>query len=123
MPRIEPTIGSDSTQHNALPRTILSSNKPPLTKVAVRRSNQRKIAITSSLLFAIVAGLVAILLSSRSSINSTAVSYKLGKELSFFLIATVIALGFTFFGKKQWTWGFSVFLLVILLVPISVLGT
>jgi membrane-associated HD superfamily phosphohydrolase len=123
MPRIEPTIASDSIEHNALPRTIPSSTKLPLTIAAIRRSNQRKIAITSSVLFAIMAGLVAILLSSKPSISLTAVSYRLGQSLSFFLIAAVVALGFTFFGKKQWTWGFAVFLLVILLVPIFVLGT
>jgi hypothetical protein len=120
--RIEPTIGPNLTS-DKLPENSLHAPKLPPSKVAIRRSNQRKVAISSAILFVIVVGTVGVLLSGQPTINAAAVSYRLGEAISFALITTTLALGLTFFGRKPWTWGFTVFLLIALLVPIFKLAS
>jgi hypothetical protein len=122
VPRIEPTIGPNLTPKEPPPNSP-SAPKSTAPKAAIRQSNQRKAAISAAVLFVIAIGIAGILLSRQPTINAAAVSFRLGEAISFFLIATSLALGFTFFGKKSWTWGFAVFLLIVPLVLIFKLGS
>jgi len=123
MPRIEPRVGSDFNPSNGLPPNLSSDTKCSFTKSKIRRSNQRKVLIASSSLFAIMVALAEIILLPRQSVNLNSVSYRLGSSIALFLMATVLALGFTLLSKKLWTWGFAVFLLLIFLIPIFLIGS
>lgn len=121
MPRIEPTIGSTQTP-NDLPPELPPVKQQAVPKVAFRRSNQRKVVISTAALYAIMVSVVAFLLRPKPTINASAFSYRLGETASYFLIAMIIALGFTFLSRKAWSWGFSVFLVLLFLVPIFLAG-
>ena len=122
MPRIEPTIGSTQSP-NDLPPELPSSKQQVAPTATFRRSNQRKIALSTAAIYAIMVGVVVFLSRSNPSANASAVSYRLGETASYFLIAMIVALGFTLLSKKAWSWGFSVFLLLLFLVPLFLVGT
>ena len=116
MPRIEPTIGpnpakeSDPSFDRGPPRTP--------SRVNVRRANQGKVAISSFSLFALVAGVIAFLFARQQGVDRMAVAYHFGQTVPVFIVSTVVVLGFTFFSRKLWSWGFTVLLFLVVL-PIT----
>ncbi|WP_143526023.1 hypothetical protein [Rhodanobacter sp. C05] len=122
MPRIEPTIGATPTPSDLLPE-LPPAGKRTAEKPSIRRSNQFKLAVSATTLYAIVVGVVAFLSHPQPTVNASALSYRLGEVASYFLIATILGLGCTLVSKKPWTWGFAVFLFIVFLVPIWLVGT
>ena len=121
MPRIEPTIGSTQVPDDLPPE--LPVKQRTASKAAIRRSNQRKVATFTAVLYAIMVGVVVFLLRQQPKTSPNVLSYRLGETASYFLIAMVIALGFTFLSKKVWSWGFAAFLVLVFLVPVFLAGT
>jgi hypothetical protein len=79
--------------------------------------------VSAAALYAIVVGVVAMLLQPQPTVNAGALAYRLGEVASYFLIAMTIGLGCTLVSKKPWTWGFAVFVFILFLVPIWFAGT
>ncbi|MCE5234417.1 MAG: hypothetical protein ABFC67_06950 [Mizugakiibacter sp.] len=122
MTRIEPTIGTTPAPSD-LPPELPPVRKQASKKPSVRRSNQFKMIVSAATLYAIVVGVVAMLLQPQPTVNAGGLAYRLGEVASYFLIAMIIGLGCTLVSKKPWTWGFAVFVLIVFLVPIWFAGT